>query len=281
MLIPDFLKQLPHQKRPFACLIGEKTYYSLSPLMHQTAAKFHQIEFDYFGLDVAEKEFHLIKKILENPLCVGLNCTIPYKNTILSLVDEQDELVQKLQAANVIHKKNGKIIATNTDVIGFMYPLKSIKSLNDIRYGFVFGSGGASKAAMQGLELLGIQNCFIISRNPTENELSYSNWVELLPANEQCILVNGSPLGMTINKDKSPIQKEIMAKINPRICYDLVYNPAETTFLRFAKELEIEHRINGLDMLIKQGSEAFFIWNKKQFPFPKIKNACLAKLAQK
>lgn len=276
MLITEFLEQISHQTKPFACLIGEKTYYSLSPLMHQTAAEFHQLEFDYFGLDVVENEFHLVEKVLENPLCVGLNITIPYKKTILSYVDEQDELVKKLQAANVIYKKNGKILATNTDVLGFMYPLKSIKTVS---YGFVFGSGGASKAAMEGLRILGVPNRFIVSRNPSETELSYSNWFDSFPPNETCILVNASPLGMTSNKEKSPISKEIMAKVNPKICYDLVYNPAETTFLRFAKELGIQQRINGLDMLIKQGSEAFAIWNKKQFPFDEVKTACLAQLA--
>ena len=276
MKISDFIPLLTAQKKTFACLIGEKTDYSLSPLMHNSSASYHKLDFNYFGLDVKKDEFSLINEVLSHPLCKGINITIPYKNRILDFIDVQDDLVQGLNAANVVFKKDGKLLATNTDVSGFQYPLKKMIDFKSVKTAFIFGSGGASRAAKFGLKKMGINDAFIVSRNPKENDLSYSNWIDSVKPKE-AILVNGSPLGMTSLKNESPISLQQLEKVSPLICYHLIYKPAETLFLSHAKSLGFK-TINGLEMLIKQGSESFKIWNGLDFPFEKIKLDCIEHL---
>jgi len=275
MNIKDFIKVLPNQKTPFAALIGEKTYYSVSPLMHNSAAKYYNLNFDYYALDVLNNDFHLIPAVLNHDLCMGFNITIPYKKKILAFVDQKSELVRNLNAANVIYKFKNEIYAENTDVEGFIYPLQQISEISKITKAFIFGSGGASRAAEAGLKLLGIKNVQIISRTPTPNQLSYENWMDDIDENDNVVLVNGIPLGMTNMQDKSPITYAELLKVKPSICYDLIYNPSKTLFLRQAEDAGVLYCINGLEMLIRQGSAAFTIWNKKGFPIDHVKLSLL------
>jgi shikimate dehydrogenase len=271
MNIRDFIKLLPNQRRPFSALIGEKTYYSVSPLMHNEAANFYKLDFEYFAIDVSETDFSFIPEILNHELCKGFNITIPYKEKILDFVEVKSDLVSRLNAANVIYKSANKICADNTDVYGFKYPLTEIQESSKITKAFIFGTGGASRAAEQGLKELGINSVYQISRNPKGNQLSYETWFEHVENLDVSILVNASPLGMTTNREKSPISKEDINHIKPLFCYDLIYNPAKTTFINFAEEVGVNYCLNGLEMLIRQGSKAFEIWNGIEFPIEEVK----------
>jgi shikimate dehydrogenase len=271
MNIRDFIKLLPNQRRPFSALIGEKTYYSVSPLMHNEAANFYKLDFEYFAIDVSETDFSFIPEILNHELCKGFNITIPYKEKILDFVEVKSDIVSRLNAANVIYKSANKICADNTDVYGFKYPLTEIQESSKITKAFIFGTGGASRAAEQGLKELGINSVYQISRNPIGNQLYYETWFEHVENLDVSILVNASPLGMTTNREKSPISKEDINHIKPLICYDLIYNPAKTTFINFAEEVGVNYCLNGLEMLIRQGSKAFEIWNGIEFPIEEVK----------
>ncbi len=271
MNIRDFIEQLPNQKVPFAALIGEKTYYSVSPLMHNTAAIYYKLDFEYLALDVSNADFHLISNVLNHELCLGFNITIPYKEKILRFVDQKSDLVKRLNAANVIYKLGNNIHAENTDVEGFIYPLKDIPELKGITKAFIFGSGGAARATYEGLKRLAIDSIYFVSRTPGLNQLSYENWMESIEELDKVLLVNASPLGMLNLHDKSPISQAELRKVNPLICYDLIYNPTKTLFLKYAAEIGVSFCINGLEMLIRQGSAAFTIWNNYDFPIEQVK----------
>jgi shikimate dehydrogenase len=279
MNLSDFIDELPKISSPFAVLIGERTDYSVSPLMHNTAAKVFGHNFVYYGVNVHKEDFSLLLQVLNHPNFVGANITIPYKETILKYATEQSTLVSKLKAANVLIKTGSTTFrAENTDVYGFTYPLQQqVKDKTiSLEQAVIFGTGGASRAAAEGLSQLGIEAVYFVSRNPESGELSYSNWQEHIKPNVATILVNGSPLGMTVQKDKSPISLELMKSVKPLICYDLIYNPAETAFLKFAREMQVPIRLNGLEMLIQQASESYRLWNGVGFPFETVRAALLS-----
>ncbi len=278
MLIQNFIDSLTNQKKKFACLIGKKTAYSLSPLMHNFSARYHSIDFEYHAVDVEPEQFHLIQHILRHPNCLGLNITIPYKKEILQFDAFREELVTKLGVANVFYKKMDEWYAANTDVFGFKEPLQEPNLNYTEMVAFIFGTGGAAKAVIQGLSDLGFSTVYEVSRNPEKTQLSYSNWLEFALKAKSIALINASPLGMTHLLDQSPITIEAMQALNPQICYDLTYNPAETLFLKQAKTVGVPHIINGLDMLIFQGSKSFEYWTGKTFPIEDVRTACKKKL---
>ncbi|TNE69944.1 shikimate dehydrogenase [bacterium] len=279
MNLADFLKSLPFRKQPFAALIGADTSYSLSPFMHNSAAEYLSIAFEYFGIDVKNNEVLKLREILNHPLCKGFNITIPYKNAILPLADKIDSKVNELQASNTFYKVDEEWIAGNTDVYGFMSPLRAVDVDFSRVQAFVFGSGGASKAVIEGLNQLGVPRIHIVSRNPEGFQLSYENWKNSIEPDSKIMLVNSSPVGMTTLKEKSPISYADLVSIKPIICYDLIYNPIETSFLKYAKEAGVDYCIDGLEMLIQQGSKAFELWNGVGFPVDEIRIICIKKLS--
>lgn len=278
MLIQNFIDSLINQKKKFACLIGKKTAYSLSPLMHNFSARYHSIDFEYYAVDVEPEQFHLIQHILKHPNCLGFNITIPYKKEILQFDAYREELVEKLGVANVFYKKEDEWYAANTDVFGFKEPLRE-QNLNYSEMGaFIFGTGGAARAVIQGLSDLGFSTVFEVSRNPVKTQMSYSNWLESALNQKSIALINASPLGMTHLLNESPVTLEALQALKPLICYDLTYNPAETLFLKWARSVGVPYIINGLDMLIFQGSKSFEYWTGKTFPIEEVRIACKKKL---
>ena len=78
------------------------------------------------------------------------------------------------------------------------------------------------------------------------------------------LLINSTPLGMEPNTlTMPPIDwAAVPAGI---FVYDIIYTPAETMFLRMAREHGCQ-TLNGEDMLVGQGAEAFRIWTGHQLP---------------
>ncbi len=145
----------------------------------------------------------------------------------------------------------------------------------DLDRAIVFGSGGATKAILYALNDLGFEEVVMVSRNPSKySDLNdfvvcgYDSWFEY---SEDCsLIVNATPLGMTPNINASPILEENVEILNGKLCYDIVYNPRETTFLKQAKRAK-GIPVEGIDMLIHQGAKSFKLWTGKEFPVGLVK----------
>ncbi len=117
-------------KRLFG-LIGKELEHSYSP-------KYFRNKFEKECIKDAEYRLFPLNDILFFPELIksephlrGLNVTIPYKETIISYLDELSETASALGAVNCIKINNRKIIGYNTDVIGFQISLKEF--LNDYK----------------------------------------------------------------------------------------------------------------------------------------------------
>src|SRR5690606_18751610 len=116
-------------------LIGYPLTHSKSPRLHQEIALLNHIEikYDLYPLnDISEVKI-LIKQIKES-LIKGFNVTIPYKESIMSYVDQLTDIAKKIKAVNTVYIKDGKIIGDNTDYDGFKYLFESFhdKSYQEI-----------------------------------------------------------------------------------------------------------------------------------------------------
>lgn len=175
----------------------------------------------------------------------GFNVTIPHKHSIIPFLDSLDGPAAEIGAVNCVTiDQMGAMRGYNTDYIGFSDTLLAIIGSRRPRAS-VLGSGGAAKAVCYALQKLGIE-FEIISR--TNNGYAKFN-IENVK-----LIINTSPVGMYPNVGQAPdIDYD---KIDSSyIIYDLVYNPAQTEFIRRSR-LQGAMVVNGLAMLDGQAQAA-------------------------
>lgn len=181
------------------------------------------------------------------------NVTIPYKETIIPYLYSLDFHAEKIGAVNTIKIENGKKIGFNTDWIGFKKSLEPLLKPHH-KKALILGTGGASKAVIYALKQLQIQT-LIVSRN---GETTYEDLSEEIIQN-YTIIINCTPVGTFPDTDSAPeIPYQFITKNH--LIYDLIYNPAETLFLKKCKKNGAATK-NGLEMLEIQAEESWKIWN--------------------
>ncbi len=190
----------------------------------------------------------------------GFNVTIPYKQEVMRFLDDLDEQAREIGAVNVVkvtYDKDGKrhLKGFNSDAYGFTESIRPLIKATH-KKALVLGSGGASKAVIYSLKKLGIEP-IVVSRHPGNGQLGYGELTNVM--SEFTVIVNASPVGMSPKVECCPdIPYELLTP--DHLCFDLVYNPEETLFLRKAKEVGAVTK-NGLEMLHLQAEGAWLYWN--------------------
>ena len=247
-----------------------KTYGLVGyPLGHSFSQDYFTKKFATENIDAQYLNFQIEditlfpEKVLTVDGLSGLNVTIPYKQKVMVYLDEIDETAQKVGAVNVVkiirNGSNVRLRGCNSDVVGFENSLKPLlKPCHTSAY--ILGTGGASKAVRYVLEKLGIDYQFVSrTADAADNILSYKQLTNDLIASHK-LIVNCTPLGMSPKIDACP-EIPYQAIGVEHLCFDLIYNPEETLFLKKAKEQGATIK-NGLDMLIGQAIRAWEIWNE-------------------
>ncbi len=239
-------------------LVGKNISYSFS--QNYFTNKFSKLGYfnrEYKNFDISSiEEFEAIVK--GQTQLAGLNVTIPYKEAVIPLLNKLDPQAREIGAVNTIKiMPDGELLGYNTDVYGFE---KSIQTLltGHHRKALILGTGGASKAVAYVLNKLKIE-FFFVSRSP-ENNSTIKYWELTRELMEEFqIVINCTPLGTYPKTEEfAPIPYEFIT--NRHLCYDLIYNPAETIFLKMAR-LQGATTKNGLEMLELQAEKAWEIWN--------------------
>lgn len=177
-------------------------------------------------------------------------------------MDEMDGSALLAGAVNVVKVvwTNGEphLTGFNTDITGFTRSISPLLSdMPEAGKALVLGTGGAAKAVCAGLKELGVESQNV-SRNPNNGVLTYGMLTPEIMHTHR-IIVNATPAGMYPNIDTCPdIPYDLIEP--PTLCFDLVYNPAETMFMREAAEHGATVK-NGLEMLHIQALEAWKIWS--------------------
>jgi len=241
-------------------LIGKSLSHSRSPEYFNKRFKDKGIDAEYrlFEIDTID-EFEGI--IQDTPNLKGLNVTIPYKRSFGHMIDELSSEVRKTGALNTIKliHDSGKIItkAYNTDIRGFETSIKPIIDHNTGIKALILGSGGAAHTASYVFRRLGVFYYFI-SRKPAKVVHMGYNWITKDLVEEYRLIVNCTPIGMYPNVDDAPkIPYEYINGKN--ICFDCIYNPEDTLFLKRAK-LNGATVISGKQMFDVQANRAWEIW---------------------
>src|SRR5271154_7184243 len=209
------------------------------PLSHSFSQKYFSEKFKKENiLDSVYENFSIpsieeLSKILENnPGLAGLNVTIPYKQSVINYLDKATTKLP-IDACNCIRIQNKKLTGFNTDIIGFERSLTTnLKPYH--KNALILGNGGATKAVKYVLKKLAIDFSVVSRKVNDESFLSYEDLSkEIIEKN--LLIINTTPLGMFPNVDDYPkIPYEFLT--DKHYLFDLIYNPAETVFLKKGKE---------------------------------------------
>ena len=246
------------------------------PLSHSFSKKYftqkfenegltHDWEYELFPIESIEQLPDLLRG---HPDFVGLNVTIPYKESVMYWLDELDETAETIGAVNCIKIIDGKLKGYNTDYYGFQKSLLGlicpprpqggslVEGSLDLK-ALILGTGGSAKAVSYALKELKIPYQYV-SRHKSAHGFTYADLDKSIMASHQ-LIVNCTPLGMSPNTEGCPpIPYEYLD--NQHFMYDLIYNPEESTFLKKGKERGAKVK-SGLDMLYFQAEKGWEIWN--------------------
>jgi len=137
-------------KTSFIALIGNPISHSLSPIMQNAALEYLGLDLIYIAIPCRNEDLKIVLNSLKKINCKGLNITIPHKEKVFNFCSEISPIASKLKAINTLKLNSEKEwSATNTDVEGFIYPLKNLNFTN--RQSLVLGTGGAARSVIQGL----------------------------------------------------------------------------------------------------------------------------------
>jgi len=252
-------------------LIGKSLKHSISPFIHNKILSELGIDAVYSNVELSDfvklKEF--VEMVRKDKDVIGFNITIPYKDDILGFCDEVSEDVRIIKAANTVKKEDGKLLAYNTDWIGFKKSLEDIGVDVKDKKILVLGSGGAAKACIYGLYRMGAKEVFVANRTYEKAERLrevFQDILKILPVEwlrryefKYDIIINTTSVGMFPNIESSPFDFENYVAGIPVFVYDMIYNPPKTTFLEEAEKKGSKTE-NGLKMLVYQAVEAEKIW---------------------
>ena len=258
---------------PLAGVIGSPISHSKSPKLHGHWLERYGIPGYYVPMDITHSELAEAISVLPKLGFVGVNVTIPHKETVLELADLVTDRAALIGAANtLIFRKDGKLHADNTDGYGFVENLRQNAPGWAPKSGpaAVIGSGGAARAVVASLLEIGVPEIRISNRTRTRADalrtefgakLKVFEWVQAGNMMEDAVtVVNTSSLGMVGKPDfRVPLDG-----LSPKaVVNDLVYTPLQTTFLRRAAEIGCT-AVDGLGMLLHQAAPGFERWFGKR-----------------
>ena len=263
-------------KTSFIALIGNPVSHSLSPIMQNAALQYLGLDLIYIAIPCKEEDLELVLHSLKKINCKGLNITIPHKEKVFNLCNEISPIAKKLKAINTLKLNSEKEwSATNTDVDGFIYPLKTLNLTK--KHSIVLGSGGAARSVIQGLINLNLSRISVVSRNKSSLDELIKNFESQIEIQglfnndnqtqnlieEADLIVNTTPVGMKTsehNINVLPYGEAFWRSLNSKtIVYDLIYNPAPTHLLKFSAKKGCM-TIDGLQMLVAQGMKSISFW---------------------
>ncbi len=254
-------------------LIGYPVRHSLSPAFQQAA-------FDALGLEVRYELWptspdQMSERVagLRSHDILGANVTVPHKQRAFDLVDSVSDLARRAGAVNTILKQGDDLQGDNTDVAGFLAPLKSRQLEPSEMKVVVLGAGGAARAVVVALQAARCPNIVVANRTPQRAAAlaqELGGMIEICGLDEELnlqlrradMLVNATSVGW--EADQLPLDEQALRALHPAaVVYDLTYR--QTTLLSVAAR-NGHPTLDGLEMLVAQGAESFRLWTGENPP---------------
>jgi shikimate dehydrogenase len=266
-------------------VIGDPIDHSLSPAIHNAAFGFLGMDCTYIAYRIPKGELASGIEALKKIQISGFNVTIPHKVDMMKFLDETDENCKTIGATNTVVNNGGSLKGYNTDMDGFLDPIKKRKidcKNSDV---LLVGAGGAARAIVVGFAKEKIRKITIANRTKERadeiikfaNSLGVqSDYSDLSNAGEIAgkykFIVNATSMGLKGNA--CPISTRNIT--NDSVVYDIVYMPVETELIEQSKK-QGATIIYGWEMLLGQAMRSFEIWTGREAPYQAMKLTLLGR----
>ncbi len=255
-------------------VLGDPVHHSLSPVLQNAAISQLGLDWCYMALPVSAPALPIALKGLHGVGAVGLNITIPHKQTVMPLVQQVTPLAQRIGAVNTLLRQPHGWAGDNTDMAGFMAPLQRQGVDLKGQAALVLGCGGSARAVVAGCSALGCGRILVAGRDPQRlhrflaDAQSLADHLEGVPWSElEAVLssvglvVNTTPVGMGPDHNGCPLNPSQLEHLKPHTwVYDIIYTPRPTKLLQQARGLGCP-TMDGLAMLVGQGAAALRLWS--------------------
>ena len=243
-------------------VIGNPIEHSLSPKLHNYWIKSNNIDAIYEKKKLNKDELGDVVLKIKQKKIEGINVTVPFKKTIIPLLNELTAEAESTQSVNTLYLKDNKVIGHNTDIVGFETSIKKSKFNIFNKEVLILGAGGVVPSIIFALNKMKVSKIKISNRtkNKAENLKDHFKNIELTEWGEVPnvdVIINATSIGLK-KEDKIKLDFSLMS--GNRFFYDIIYNPKETNFLKIGKELG-NKTLNGKLMFIYQALSAFKIWH--------------------
>ncbi len=255
-------------------LIGREILASRSPWMHQHEAQAQGFALNYDLFDFTDKgwgddQLAAQLDVLRAEGFAGVNVTHPFKQSVMSMLDELAASAASVGAVNTVRFADGKSIGHNTDVTGFAESFR--RGLAGVRLDRVmqFGAGGGGSATANALLSLGVGELAIVDADVarrtelTERLKSGHPGTEVmaLAPDDACLsgidgVINATPMGMAAHPGMAFDPDRLHGAL---WVADIVYFPLETALLKEARARGCRV-LDGRGMAVFQAADAFEIF---------------------
>lgn len=216
-----------------------------------SAAWFGERGVDYRNFELQNID-ELTALLTSEPELRGFNVTSPYKETVMRYLDELDPVAEAVGAVNCV-VRGQRLIGFNTDALALRDIFSSFS--NDNTEVLILGSGGGAKAAAWALGELGL-GYTIVSR--TAGDITYDALTPEIISSHR-LIINATPVGSyALADERPPLPYDALTP--EHLLFDMIYNPAETPFLRAGRE-HGARTMNGLEMLVRQAELSCKVWH--------------------
>ncbi|MEA3421984.1 MAG: shikimate dehydrogenase [Acidobacteriota bacterium] len=274
-------------KTKIAGVFGYPITHSLSPILHNAAFDQLGLNFVYLPFLVRPEDLEEAIKAIRALNMVGVNITVPFKEKVITYLDELSPEAKMIGAVNTIYNEKGKLIGCNTDIDGFIRSLTTAGKFNPQgKNVLLMGAGGAGSAISFALIKAGVKKLMITNRTNEKSkallnhlreifknkcklsflDFSRRNMPEIMSKVD--LFINATSVGMH-PEDPLLIDPNLLAKT--AFIYDVIYNQ-ETKLLQAARKRGLPG-IGGLEMLIYQGALSFEIWTHQRAPIRAMRRA--------
>ena len=205
-------------------VIGNPIKHSLSPKLHNFWIKKNNVSAIYDKKQATQDDLSKICDQIREKKIDGLNITVPFKKDIIKNLDELSLEAKETQSVNTVYFKDNKIVGHNTDIIGFKFSIEKAQYDVSKKKILILGAGGVVSSLIYALNKLGASKIIVCNRT----------------------------------KSKAENLKHLFG--SGKFFYDVIYNPAETNFLKIGKKMGNKAE-NGKMMFIYQASASFELWH--------------------
>ncbi len=273
------------------------------PIGHSISPSFQQAALDHCGIDASYRAWEIepgsVAEFLESLRSgdvLGVNVTVPHKESVISHLDEVDDWAAAAGAVNTVVNRGGRLTGHNTDGTGFLRALRQAGNFDPRGHrALVLGAGGAARGVVLALIRQGAGRITIANRTAARGErlsrMAQGQGVEVqaIPlggdslsaaARSAGLIVNTTTVGMAHGPDENgaPLRHEQIPAA--ALVNDLVYNPLETPLLREASKAGAAV-LGGIHMLVYQGAASFEMWTGHEAPVDVMLRAATQAMASR